>query len=112
MTITRFDSEAMFGYKQITTFFEDFSIADRFGTSAIKDTYKRAFKGWKTNTEYITELDMVLNWKSWEHAPIEQGGDGKDVYCKLYSDLYYELRNWCLDNLKGDDLTYYIRTTD
>lgn len=105
MTIKVFDSESAFGYKQITTFYEDFSIADHFGISAIKDTYKRAFKSWKTNTEYVTELDMVLNWKSWEHQDRED-------YCKLYSDLYYELRDWCFENLKGEDLEYYIRTTD
>ena len=35
------------GYKPITTFWDDFSIADRFGISAIKDTYKRAFEEWK-----------------------------------------------------------------
>ena len=112
MVVKTFNSEALFGYKQITTFFEDFSIADRFGISAIKDTYKRAFKGWKDNVEYITELDMVLNWKSWQFAPKEQGGEDNDAYCKLYSDLYYELRDWCFENLKGDDLEYYIRTTD
>ena len=37
-----------------TTFWQDFSIADRFGSKAIKDTYKRAFDGWKNNTEYVT----------------------------------------------------------
>ena len=106
MKFTTFDSEAFCGYKQISTFFEDFSIADNFGISAIKDTYKRAFKGWKTNCKMITELDMVLNWKSWQWA------DKNNEYSSLYADLYYELRDWCFDNLEGDDLTYYIRTTD
>ena len=30
-----------------TTFWEDFSIAERFGLSAIQDTFNRAFKEWK-----------------------------------------------------------------
>ena len=111
-TVKTFNSEGLFGYKQITTFFEDFSIADNFGISAIKDTYNRAFKNWKDNVKYVTELCMVLNWKSWQFAPVEQGGEGNDVYCDLYIDLYYKLRDWCFDNLKGDDLTYFIRTTD
>lgn len=105
MTIKTFNSEAAFGYTQISTFYEDFSIADHFGIDAIKDTYKRAFKEWKNDTKMITELDMVLNWKSWEHAE-------RVDYCNLYADLYYELRDWCFENLKGDDLTYYIKTTD
>ena len=36
-------------YQPKTTFWMDFSIADKFGIAAIKDTYNRAFKGWKTN---------------------------------------------------------------
>ena len=31
-----------YGYEPITTFWDDFSIADVFGASAVKDTYKRA----------------------------------------------------------------------
>ncbi len=34
----------MMGYEQKTTFWMDFSIADKFGIAAIKDTYKRAFR--------------------------------------------------------------------
>ena len=106
MEISVFDSVGFCGYEQKTTFWMDFSIADHFGVAAIKDTYKRAFKAWKNNTEYVTELVMVLNWKCWQYA-------GKmPTYSTLYSDLFYELRDWCLDNLKGDDLTYFLRTTD
>ena len=46
------------GYKPITTFYTDFSIADKFGVTAIKDTYNLAFEGWKSNVKYITELVM------------------------------------------------------
>ena len=38
---------AELGYNTLTTFWDDFSIADSFGISAIKDTYKRAFEEWK-----------------------------------------------------------------
>lgn len=67
ISIKSFDSESFCGYTQITTFFEDFSIADAFGISAVKDTYNRAFKEWKHDYKYLTELVMVLNWKCWEH---------------------------------------------
>lgn len=107
--VKTFNSEAFCGYKQISTFYEDFGIAEYFGVDEIKDTYETAFKTWKDNVEMITELCMVLNWKSWEHADgIVASGD----LCKLYIDLYYKLRNWCIDNLKGEDLTYFLRTTD
>lgn len=109
MVVKTFDSEAFCGYKQITTFFEDFSIADNFGVDAIKDTYKRAFKEWKNDYKYITELCMVLNWKSWEHA---DGYVAKNPICNLYVKLFSELQDWCYDNLKGEALEYFIRTTD
>ena len=44
MEIKLWNSEAEIGYKQITTFFMDFSVADKFGINAIRDTYKRVFK--------------------------------------------------------------------
>jgi len=104
--ISTFDSEAFCGYTQKTTFFEDFSIADNFGINAIKDTYKRAFKDWKSNCEYLTELVMVLNWKSW------QWSEKNTKFCQLYIDLYQKTHNYALNNLKGEDLSYYLRTTD
>ena len=43
MTFREFMSEN--GYTVQTTFWEDFTIADLFGLSAIRDTYNRAFFG-------------------------------------------------------------------
>lgn len=106
LVITTFDSESFCGYKQITTFYEDFGIADHFGIGAIKDTYRRAFKGWKNDYKFLTELCMVVNWKSWEWV------DKNNEYSQVYADLYYKCRDWALNNLKGDELTYFIRTTD
>ena len=106
LTIATFDSEAYCGYTQITTFFEDFSIADNFGVNAIKDTYKRAFAEWKDNYKYLTELVMVLNWKSWQHY------HKNDEYAKLYVELYEKADAYACENLKGDELAYYYKTTD
>lgn len=35
------------GYEVKTKFWEDFSLAERFGLSAIQYTFNRAFKEWK-----------------------------------------------------------------
>ena len=106
MTVKDWNIEAMTGYEPKTTFYTDFSIADMFGEAAVKDTYKRAFKEWKRSVEYVTELIMVLNWKIFEHY-------GKNVaLAELYDKLWRESDEWAMENLKGDDLTYYIRTTD
>lgn len=39
-----------------TTFWEDFSIAERFGLSAIQDTFNQAPKSGKEDYEFLTEL--------------------------------------------------------
>lgn len=94
------------GYKPVTTFYTDFSIADKFGLSAIQDTYERSFEEWKTNCRYVTELAMVLNWKCWRWYRVN------DEYSKLYTDLFRKLDEWLMNNLKGEELEYYIKTTD
>lgn len=103
--------EAVTGYKPQTTFWEDFSIADAFGWWAIRDTYKRAFDGWKNNYIYLTELVMVLNWKMWEwyaDSPTEY----EERIAMLYRELYEAADKYACDNLKGEELDYYYRTTD
>ena len=60
----------MNGYEPKTTFWSDFSIADMFGTEGVKDTYNRAKEDWQDSIEYMTELAMVLNHKSWQHKKI------------------------------------------
>lgn len=95
------------GYECKTTFWDDFTIAEHFGVGGILDTYERAFEAWKEDTEYITEFVMILNWKCWDWYE-----RGKSAVSKLYSDLYYKAHEWCLDNLKGEALDYYLRTTD
>ena len=90
-----------------TTFWSDFSIADAFGVKAIKDTYKRAFKEWKDDYKYLTDLVIVLNHKCWQHYE-----KGNTEYSQLYEKLYYEAHDYVLDNLKGEEFDYYWRKTD
>ena len=94
------------GYEIKTTFWSDFSIADAFGIDAIKDTFNRAFSGWKNNTEYVTELACVMSWKS--YAWYEKNNE----YSMLYADYYHKVDEWCMNNLKGKDMNYYLKWTD
>ena len=105
-TIRDWNIQALTGYVPKTTFYRDFSIADRFGESAIKDTFSRCFKSWKNNVEYLTELAMAMNWKMWEHY------DTNPAYGRLYQSLWEKVDGYATENLKGEDLTYYFRTTD
>lgn len=106
ITIENWNIQELTGYVPQTTFYTDFSIADKFGRDAIRDTYNRAFNEWKSNVKYLTELVMVLNWKIWRWY--QKNND----YSELYNDLWEKTDQYCLDNLKGEDLTYYIQTTD
>lgn len=99
--------EALTGYTPQTTYYEDFSIADNFGTSAIKDTFKRALRGAKElGYIYLTEFVMALNWKIWEHY------ERNEQYARVYNDLWEQAVEVATTTLQGDELAYYYRTTD
>jgi len=93
-------------YNLQTTFWDDFSIADMFGTFAIQDTYDRAFNEWKTDVVYLTELTMILNWKIFEWY------EKNEEYAKLYDELWMKTDAYAMKHLKGDDLDYFIKVTD
>lgn len=96
----------MTGYVPKTTFWEDFSIAEKFGEKEIRDLYKRAMKHWSFDKEYIIELVMVLNWKIWSYYKEDK------KLAKLYDELWKKADEGCMENLKGEDLSYYLQTTD
>ena len=95
------------GYQPKTTFWEDFRIADHFGRNAVKDTYIRAFEEWKDDVEYLTELVMVLNHSIWLHWEL-----GDERMAKLYDALWRDADAYALKNLQGEELRYFLRTTD
>lgn len=104
--IEKWNIEELNGYRPMTTFWEDFSIADRFGYKAVQDTYKRAFANWRTDYKYLTELVLVLNHKAWQHQ------DTNPVLSDLYITLYEVADNYAIDNLKGHELKYFFEVTD
>jgi hypothetical protein len=105
MTIIDWNIKELTGYKPLTTFYTDFSIADKFGIESIRNTFDNTFESWKEDYKFLTELAMVLSWKSFEH---EKDND----LCKLYSKLYYIVDSYACENLTKEELSYYFRTTD
>ena len=95
------------GYKPLTTFWQDFSIADNFGETAVKDTYQRVFKEWKHDYKYLTELVMVLNHKMWQFYH-----QGDEPMTRLYNRLWEGADAYAINNLKGEELEYFYKVTD
>ena len=94
------------GYEMQTTFPMDFTIADRFGIDAIKDTFNRAFDEWKDNYIYLTELVITLNMKIWEWY------ETNETVARVYNDLWEQADEYACTNLKGDELSWFYRVTD
>lgn len=94
------------GYEPKTTFWEDFTIADMFGARAVKDTFNRAFRDWKNDVIYLTELVMVLNHKIFQHFT------HNPELAELYDTLYKKADAYAIENLKEKELQYFLETTD
>lgn len=95
------------GYEMKTTWWGDFTVAELIdGVKGVKDTFNRAWKYWRNDKVYTTELALVLNWKAW------QWSEKDDDLSKLYTELWQKLDAYVMDNWKGDDLKYYLHTTD
>ena len=90
-----------------TTFWQDFTIADVFGITAVKDTYKRAFGEWKDQYLYLTDLVLVLNHKLWQHYE-----RGDEQMARLYNDLWREALDYGYEHLKDEEFAYFWRVLD
>lgn len=113
---------SMTGYEFITSFWDDFVIAERMGcgvqdghlvptdvetgVKAIEDTFDRAFREWKSNYKYLTELVMVLNWKIWRFNGIIE------EYTELYNKLWGIADEYAVSNLEGEERSYFYEVTD
>jgi len=101
------------GYKRLTTFYSDLSIAEWYNPDSIKKTYETVCKEWINDYKYFTEFVMCLNLKAWEHD-----ARGNNNLSSLYSDLYYQAMDLFYDHYKGNDKTdkeardYFFNTTD
>lgn len=74
--------------------------------SAIRDTFNRAFREWKEDYEYLTELVLVLNHKIWQYY------ETRPDIASLYNTLWEEASQYAVENLKDDELSYYYDVTD
>ena len=98
MTFKEFMQEN--GYELQTTFWEDFSIADRFGLAAVLDTFNRAFREWKGDYKFLTELTLVLNHKIWQYY------ENRPDMAGLYNNPCEKSHQNPQENTTGKELRY------
>ena len=98
--------EKEFDYKFETTFWEEFSISDQYGSDGVIEHYNQVFEQWKDNLKYLTELVLVLNWKIFQWYQVD------DDLGLTYDQLWKMTDSYAMENLKGDDLHYYLHTLD
>lgn len=106
MVIPHWNITELNGYVPMTTFWQDFSIAESFGADAVRDTFNRAFEEWKHDYKYGTELSLVLNHKIWQWY-------GKDDELALvYNELWAKIDDYAYDNYDEGTFGYYWKWTD
>ena len=105
ITIPKWNITELNGYEPMTTFWQDFSIADKFGNNAIADTYRRAKSEWKDNYKYWTELCLVLNHKIWQWH--ERDRQKAILYDKLWREADEMTSGW-----SDEKQEYYFQVTD
>ena len=95
------------GYNTFTTFYSDLTLAEPFGERGIRGTDRDVTRSWGNNVKYWTEYAMSLNHKIWEHYD-----RGNMALSELYDSLWRKANTHAYRTFKGNDLRYYIRTTD
>ncbi len=95
------------GYRIFTTFYEDFSIADAFGTKGILETYQRAKREWKHDYKYMSEMALIIGMKISEWS-VKRNMDYVNAYCEVIEDL----RGYIFRNFTYKQLDYFYGVVD
>ena len=96
------------GYTPITTYWDDFTAVEKRGSVGVRGLARDLFETSKQDYKVLTELAMVLNHKSWEHAVTNTN------LSAIYSNLYYIYDEKAIEFLQQDKegLHYYFKTLD
>ena len=104
--MSKWNIEEICGYKPVTKIYDELGKAEKYGMGCVIEIYASAMKRYRQDHIYLTELAMALNWKAFEHK-----ADNLNL-SDLYFDLFGAVDKYAKNNLKGDELRYYCRTTD
>lgn len=100
----------MFNYEFQTSFWEDLALCERYwrinGDDGILEYYNNAIEASESNYRMLTELALVLSWKTWKYF-------GKiDDLGRLYEGLMTKTTDYAMNNLEDDELDYFLRETN
>ena len=82
------------------------SIAECYGVSGVKDTYKNVMRSWGNNLEFMCEWVIALNQKIWQHY------NNNRELASVYDELWRKADSWCINHFKGGDLQKYYEYID
>ena len=103
-------------YNIVSTFASDFAIADAFGADAVEDTYERSMASFSEDVFMLTEMSLVLNWAIWRYFDIcqnnKQACDCERELSIIYDKLWKKLDSYIMDHFTGEELQFYLKTTD
>ena len=94
-------------YNIVSTFASDFAIADAFGADAVEDTYERSMASFSEDVFMLTEMSLVLNWAIWRYWELHE-----QELSIMYDKLWKKLDSYMMSHFTGDELQFYIKTTD
>ena len=94
------------GKKRKTTFFSDLSIAECYGTKAVKSTYRDVMSSWGDNLEFMCEWVICLNQKIWQHY------NNNEPLARVYNELWQKADEYCRTHFKGTELSEYYAYID
>ena len=98
--------EETFDFKLESTFWEEFSIAEDYGSEGVREHYDLVFNQWKDNLKFLKVLVLVLNIKIFLWYGVD------DTIGLTYDQLWKETDGYALETLKGEDLHNYLSTLD
>lgn len=98
--------ERLLDFKFATTFWEEFCIAESYGKEGIVEHYNLVFDQWKNNLQYLTELVLVLNLKTFLCYKVD------DTIGIVYDELWKKTDAYAFETLNKEELHYYLSALD
>ena len=102
---TSFNSMSLCGYVQRTTFWDDFTSADKKGVGGIEDIFRQAFESRGNDVVFLTELTLVTNWKRLQMERNRRSLESS-TYCRCWERVF----DYCEEHFKNGALLYFIET--